>query len=370
MKKKEAGAKILIAAFILIICLSWLWWMLLGRFVDAKNYENRKLAERPALSAENYAAFPQEYTAYFNDNVPFRSSLIKLNNRIDYFAFKRASNEHVIIGPDNWLFYDNKGDGDPIANYQGTDLYSEEELEALAENCLAQRDLLAEQGKEFVIMIAPNKERILSEYLTERYGAPAENYRALQIFRYLKEHTDLRVVYPYGELMEAKSRVSENIWYKTDTHWNYIGGYVGASALLKELGIEMPAVDSDEITISDGGGKAGDLAGMLNLKKELKFADHEYRLSGYDDHGVEELEWDFNGMIRYQAEGADSRTVFVIRDSFSSHMALYIGSQFNKTYLKNVKSYTPADLEETDPDVVVYETVERYADRLSTFSIR
>lgn len=62
------------------------------------------------------------------------------------------------------------------------------------------------QGKEFVIFIAPNKERIYYEYMPAQYGLPADNYGALQIYNYLKSNTDLKVVYPYAEIMDAKQK--------------------------------------------------------------------------------------------------------------------------------------------------------------------
>lgn len=271
---------------------------------------------------------------------------------------------------DNWLFYCRTDDGNPISCYQGTNLFTDEELEALTQNCINQRDFLSSQGKEFVIFIAPNKERIYPEYMPAKYGLPADNYGALQIYNYLRLNTDLRVVYPYVEIMDAKNSVEENIWYKTDTHWNYIGSYVGASALMAELNIEMPKVYSDEITINTLGETSGDLAGMLNLSKQLRFADREYSINGYDLHNREELEWDFNGMVRYHATDADPRSIYVIRDSFSSHMALYIGSQFTDSYLRHKKSYSYDDLVSCNPDIVVYETVERYAGGLASFSIQ
>ena len=57
-----------------------------------------------------------------------------------------------------------------------------------------------------------------SEFLPKRYGEPANNYGTLQIYNYLKANTDLRVVYPYNDLMDAKNNLTEPIWYKTDTH--------------------------------------------------------------------------------------------------------------------------------------------------------
>ena len=47
-----------------------------------------------------------------------------------------------------------------------------------------------------------------------------------------------------------------------------------------------------------------------------------------------------------------------------------MGSQFNESYLRHKATYTYEDLETQDPDIVVYETVERYAGELMRFSIQ
>ncbi len=370
MKERKIGTIIIFSAFVIIICCSKGIWFFAEKYLDSTNYENRQMATRPLLTLDNYETFSSDYTSYFNDNLQFRNTLITINSAIDYFCFGRSSSDKVVIGKDNWLFYSRVDDGDPISCYKGTNLYSEEELESIAANCISQRDFVESQGKEFVIFIAPNKERMYSEYMPERYGRPAENYGVLQLYNYLKNNTDLRVIYPYDELMLAKENVNENIYFKTDTHWNYLGAYVGATALMKELGIDMPDISSDRITINDGEETSGDLAGMLSLSNQLRFADHNYTVSGYDTHNSECIEHDFNKMWSYKATNADPRSIYVIRDSFTSYMAEYIGSQFNHTYLRHFGSYTYDDLINCNPDIVVYECVERQANRLGTFSIQ
>lgn len=370
MKKKKMGPRIIFGAFLVIICFSWFFWIFGEKYFDTSNYENREKAPAPNLTIDNYYRFSRKYTKYFNDNIPFRNNLITVNSSIDYFIFKKSSSDYVIVGNDNWLFYNRIDDGDPISCYKGTNLLSESELQTIAQNCVNQRDFLSEQGIEFVIYIAPNKERIYSEKMPSQYGEPAKNYQALQIVNYLRKNTDLRVVYPYDELMKAKTKIPYNIWYKTDTHWNLLGGYVGASALLKELGIEMPAIDSDRIQIKTGDDFSGDLSAMLNLKSQLKFADKEYFITGYNTHGMKNIEWDFDNMISYSAINADPRTIYVERDSFSSNMSSYIGSQFNNTYLRHKRTYSYDDFDYCNPDIFVYETVERNICDLCNFSIQ
>ncbi len=368
--EKKIGPKILLSAFIIIICFSWLFWLLLGKFVDQENYENRELAVRPKLSINSYSSYSKEYEKYFNDNIPFRNNLIAINTAIDYFIFNKSTNAKVIAGKDNWLFYSGTDDGDSIGCYQGTNLLSEEELKTLAQNCLKIQSYLNDVGKEFIIFIAPNKERIYHDKMPEKYGAPADTYKALQIVEYLRKNTNVRVVYPYAELMSAKEVLEENIYYKTDTHWNYIGGYIGAASLLKELGIEVPGIESDEITITADNNIAGDLAGMLNLKKCLIYTDHEYTVNGYNTHNVSNIKWDFPTAFIYHAENADPRKIYIYRDSFATRMSVYIGSQFTDTYMRHKNTYSYEDFAEQDPDIFVYETVERYADKLMTFSIQ
>ena len=66
----------------------------------------------------------------------------------------------------------------------------------------------------------------------------------------MKKNTDLRIIFPYDQLKETKKQLKEDLYYTTDTHWNYLGGYIGASALLKELGIDMPAITDAAIAES------------------------------------------------------------------------------------------------------------------------
>lgn len=78
----------------------------------------------------------------------------------------------------------------------------------------------------------------------------------------------------------------------------------------------------------------------------------------------------FFDVLSYSAQNADNRSIYILRDSFTSAMAPYIGSQFRESYMRHVSSYTYEDLEKQDPDIVVYETVERTVDLLGTFSFQ
>lgn len=347
----------------------WVTWYIYISFAEVKNNENRVLTERPMLTTDNYLSYPQMWEEYFNDHLPFRNELVTVNTVIDLLVFDKSSNDQVIIGRNKWMFYKSQNGSDSIADYQGTNLYSEENLKDIAQKCIGIDKELKGQGKEFVIFIAPNKERIYYDMMPDKYGPPNDEYRTKQLVEYLKKNTNIRVVYPYSELMEAKEKLGNEIYYKTDTHWNYIGGYIGSACLLDELGIEMDDINEENIVIKKIGVKEGDLAKMLNIASFTGKFDVEYDVSGYDDHHMIQLEKDFNTVYNCKAEKADNRKIYVYRDSFSDSMLPYIGSQFDESWFRYSGTYTYEDFLEQDPDIFVYETVERNLGYLQWFSL-
>lgn len=359
---------IVILLFCIMIGSPYLIWTFASKYVDIENYENRELAKKPEIKWENRYSYSTEMENYVNDYLPFRNQMIRLNSAIRYYIFHSSADDRVLPGKDGWLFYSNVKDNDPIGNYKGENLFTDEELELIAQNMITTRDNLAAEGCEFVLFIAPNKERVYSEKMPDYLGEPAEMYAALQVVEYLRDNTDIRVVYPYEELIAAKEKIEENIilYYKTDTHWNSLGAYIGTVELMKELGVEMPDILSEEIKIEKTY-VLGDLADMLNLSGMIDLG-KAYAASGYDTHEMENIKWDFLGEVSYQCKNADPRKLFIYRDSFCSAMAEIIGSQFNESYMLHYQAYTDSDIvREQKPDIFVYEVVERGIKKLKYF---
>ena len=69
---------------------------------------------------------------------------------------------------------------------------------------------------------------------------------------YLREHTDLRVLWLEDDLKAYRQEHPEDLlYYRLDTHWNLLGGYIGARAVLKELGVTIPEPSALEKTKKD-----------------------------------------------------------------------------------------------------------------------
>lgn len=361
------------ALWLIIFCIFFLapqiLYLFLGKYVDDANSEKRELAEMPQLSLTTVRQYPIQFDTYYNDTLPFRNQIIQLNSLIDYYGFHESPVSKVICGENNWLFYNPKGDdGDPIGDLTGGTFCTEEELEKMVQNLVQTRDYLATQGREFVIMINPNKESIYGgQYLPEIYGADYNYTKADQVVSYLKAHSDIKVVYPKEDIQKAMKEFPEyEFYFSTDTHWNELGAYVGTKSLLKELGCEMPVLDSEKIK-HEKSEKGGDLANMMGLASHI-MEDFSYDIEHTVSATVENISNPAFDEHRFVSDSENKRKLLIIRDSFGNAMAPYIGGYFSETYMPHRIDYSPSMIQEENPDIVVYEVVERYVDNLLTFS--
>ena len=369
MKKATVYFYILMLTVLLVLPIPF--WKLTGAALIAENHENRTLSERPELSLATLTEFPARYDIYLNDNMPFKQSLVKLRGLLDYYVFRSSTSGSVIVGKDGWLFYRGKqaNDENPEADYMGLNLFSDEELEQIRTNMLRARDLLAERGTDFYIFIAPNKERVYAEHMPSVYGAPAEKNRMMQVVDYLRETTDLTVICPYDELMRFKNTYPEpSLYYKFDTHWNNAGSYIGAKMLCEAMGYPMPELEETRLTLNPNGHY--DLAELIGLQDELR----EDPVWVVNDYSSARPECEMNeGATEFRftnpEENRDTRKVFLVGDSFSTMMGQYIACHFNHTYLNSYMYYESWMLATENPDIFIYETVERYIPNMLRFDL-
>lgn len=369
MKKKKLQRG-WILAFVLVLYGIPLLWIVFGGRGEIETYENRVTTKLPVWKVQDgweaFKAYPSAFEAYYNDHLPFRNEWIDLHSRIEYGIFQSSPNREVAAGKDGWLFYNNTLDDNSIEAYKGNDLFTEAELGRIMANLLEGREKLKKNGvTEFVLFLAPNKERIYAEKMPDYYGAPASYYRTWQLITYLRENTDLRIVYPYEELLEAKEKISPKpIYYRLDTHWNEIGGYIGSLALLKELGVELTPLG--DLTITETAPTICDLADMIHMREYLN-TDADYVLSGYDSYGMQMEKHDLLGEYVYRCENGDERVLFMLRDSFADAMDDYVASRFSRSCMVHYSGNYQEALQREQPDIFVYELVERRIGSLLDF---
>ncbi len=368
---KKSTAFIYNAALIILIICPVILFLLFGKYIHSENNENRALKEMPAFSVFDISSYPSEFEAFFEDNLPFKNSLVLVNSYINYKVFKTSNSPNVIVGRDGWLFYkgaQNFGEN-PVADYQGSNLYTDAELEIIAENMQAAKEALESRGIKFALLLIPNKERVYDKYMPASYGEAAQNNRMEQVADYLVRNTDIRVVNITEELKEyAESPGNGRIYYKYDTHWNHTGAYIAAQIMGRELGFELPDISSLTENLVDA--PSMDLAVQLSMQSVL----NEGKIAVYEGFTYRNIKSTTNEAVtefnfRDISADAGGEKLLILGDSFSGTLGRYMSAGYEETYAIFNNNYTAKILDEYKPDVVVFETVERFIDKMLSFDI-
>ena len=336
---------------------------------DHTNYENRTLASKPILVLTNINEYPKKYEEYFNDYLPFRNELVKLKNLSDIFVFKNIISDGVLLGKAKWLFYQYY---DLTEKYIGIEKYNftEKELEKAKNNLIHFRDELEKKNIDFIFMVCPDKQFIYSKYMPDYIKRKSIKSGTDIFVEYIKNNTDIKVVYPKEELLKYKDKYQ--LYYKYDTHWNSLGAYIGYTELTRILNIDNKSIESFKILEFDSAYRNSnkdsslfynDIARMVSLNDIKKFRDdiiyiledYKYTITNITD------DWSSSRISNYNLDNfKNNRNILIIKDSYSFEMMDYIITTFKQSEFINIGSFKNENITEYKPDIIVFQSVERY----------
>ncbi|WP_302368725.1 alginate O-acetyltransferase AlgX-related protein [Brachyspira aalborgi] len=339
---------------------------------DHTNYENRTLASKPIFMSTNINEYPKKYEEYFNDYLPFRNELVKLKNLNDIFVFKNIISDIVLLGKAKWLF---TKEVNLTEKYIGIEKYNftEKELEKAKNNLIHFRDELKKKNIDFIFMVCPDKQFIYSECMPD-YIKRKSTKNGTDIFvEYIKDNTDIKVVYPKEELLKYKDKYQ--LYYKYDAHWNTLGAYIEYTQLMKSFGIYIDNIDNVDIKDFDGNQsynflgvyQYNDMAYLLSLNS-LKYYndDKTYIISNY----ITKNYYVKDGFLYNSKAYSNENNIMMIKDSFSLNMIDYIATEFKQSEFILTYSFRNEDILKYKPDIVVFETVERVLKQICLYKIK
>ena len=255
----------------------------------------------------------------------------------------------VLLGKDNWLFYKSTQDGDPIADYQGINHYTEEQMAQIAAKLQQERDYFESLGCEFYILSIPNKASVYPEYMPSSIKQENKTSRTEIFMDYLKNNTDLNVVNAKDSLVATKK--AYQVYYKTDTHFNAIGSFMTVQALKEAINGNFDSLEDVKFKKVNEN-YSGDLAALCDMQDT------------FNDDVMYELDVEsVNKKLK------SDQKVLIIGDSFSDHMVNIMSQYYAQVDAVNIWSFNLAMIQEYQPDVVVWECAERYTDRLNWVSL-
>lgn len=313
-----------------------------GTAVDKAQNDNAEDVTNDIAKEKCDFAWLQDTLNGFTEKLFLRNVFISANSELTHAMTGGTYMEstQVLLGKEDWLFYKTQNDGYPIYDYMGINHFSEAELAAMADNLISARDYFEkERGISFIAATIPNKEIVYEEYMPDTIARVNSVSRGEQFARYMQEHTDVRYVYPKNAFLEYKEKYP--LYYKTDTHWNHIGAFVGVQEIFRELhGICMTP---DTVEFKE---MQTDFAGDLAV------------IAGVADKYALDTVYEF---IPETVDAGQKReeTAVVVGDSFGGFLSVIAGGYYKEVYWIDTDDFNVSMLEEYEPDILIWESVER-----------
>ncbi len=332
-------------AFLLFISLHLVFFLTLKK-EPIDFVQNRENALIPTYDTSGTAVYFKKWYHYVEDHFPFKNDYIKQSNLakgvwLNSFNVKNK----VIIGKNNWLFYNAcVYDETGLNEFAGFDDWKPEELNKVIENIKTINNWCQKNNIEFEVMICPNKQTIYPEYLPHIYFNKHDS-RLTQLTKALPEIINLESILKTHKKENAK----QLLYYKTDTHWNEYGAWLASKELRNRLISNFPYIDDLSIILKDSASLTGfDLANMLSLK----------------DNFV-----DYIPLIKFKNKSPKKIPLLIIvNDSFSGSLGMSLNQLFETINYRHLYADgipSPEYLLENKTDVFMIELVERYKELLT-----
>jgi alginate O-acetyltransferase complex protein AlgJ len=255
---------------------------------------------------------------------------------LNIFVFKSSPvSIKAFIGKEGWLYFS----GEELKTFTGTDLFSENELKEFEDEIRRRQRIIESHGAKLFIAIVPNKANIYPEYMPDHIIKANNLGYGQQILKYFKQQ-QLPVIDLYQPLIEAKSL--NEIYYRTDNHWNDLGAFVASNAILNSFStvnknVKPLSLDTYQvIRVKD---KAGDVAEMLTMEDDVV----EFNFVPTRKGGLKSFQknldkykcvegfpypWEYE-YTRY-TDNDSLPSVLIIRDSFGAKVYPFVSEECRK----------------------------------------
>ena len=312
--------------------------------------ENRTLSKFPSFTNREGGVnlnFFSEFEKYFSEHFAFRNELVYADAKIQSDVFKVSSMDSVVAGTDGWLYYSST-----LNDYLGTRVMSDREVYNIAHNVALVQRYVKERGADFLFTVPPNKNTL--------YGDNMPYYASQKV----RARHNMDLIAPkfqeegvnYADLFALFKNEEEVLYLKRDSHWNNKGALLAYNAMMDALGYDHQDYASADVTRTID--EDGDLNKMLYTLYGKKEANFRYNVDWNFTYGgsfksVEDPWIETEG-------GKGNKTLLMSRDSFGNTLIPFVADQFKAAYFTKA---SPCGLErmmdETSPDVVIMEKVER-----------
>lgn len=266
----------------------------------------------------------------------------------------KLHNGITVEGRMKWLFYNAE---DNLEYYKGTNILDEATMAEWLDKMEELQAICDEKDIQLLYMIMPSKEQVYSEYMPTY--VVADSYKRVPRFvDYVKDNSDVNFIYPIEELLVAKKYWQ--VYYKYDTHWNNVGGFIGTQSVLSALG--KNTTNLANLSVTEYQPAAGDLVNLGNLEASLYGDDREYQIEYKSEISNLLAEGKEDEIYHVKTNSQNTEKLVVVGDSFRIHLSKFLCKEFEESTITHRNFLDNELVQESirNADVLVVSANERY----------
>jgi hypothetical protein len=333
----------------------------------ARSGEVEMVRPRLARSA-GVGSWLKQMQEYLRATFGFRPDLIRWNALLKERLGLSERYGPVTHGQDGWLYYN---------VHRGTHGLRPElpfgtaQLDTLAGGIVSQQRLLAARGIPFLLVLVPDKETVYPDLLPVDLPPARDVSRLDALVARLRSEgvaiVDLRPVLR-GERAASSPFHAWPLYHRTDTHWNELGAFLGARAVLSELRSRFGAVhvpkdaELDVFTEKAAGGDLARMEGLQDMVRETMVRARVRsgcRFDPLEGRAPSNVESRVIDAQRLECPGAPIGRALVLHDSMMFWMTQFLAPAFRHSVWRYTETLDPALLDPEPPDLVIREMIER-----------
>lgn len=287
--------------------------------------------------------------SYLSKNFGFRTEMISCYTGLQTGLFGTSPVEDVILGKNGYLFYE-----ETVDDYCGTNLLGIREIYNINKTLELMQEYVKSQGGQMLLLVAPNKNS-LYDYMPYNYQKTTTDSNWDRLVAVMDE-------VDYMDAFAFFAEKQEELYFKTDTHWNDLGAYYVYAKTMQQLGksYEDRLAAGYEETCT----MVGDLQRMLypNAKaneNQLVFAQKSDYVFLTNTRSFEQT---YIETYKESAEGS----LLMFRDSFANNLVDHYGNTYQYAIFDKASSYDLFQMDTYDADTVILEIAERNLELIQT----
>ncbi len=337
--------------------------------------ENRTLAKKPEVKKiGEINTYGRDYESWLSDHFGGRQYFIGLNNKKNNL-FEISEEKHfpnAFYSRDNWMFLKNDD------SFLNLTLFTDEELQRITDYLNQCQQWCDEHNVKLFFCLGPDKDKIYGEYYTNHLlkFRPDKESRTQQLFKYLKEHSKIKICDPTQRLIETKAHSDTLLYWKNDTHWNFYGSYIAYQELMKTMAedINIPNIYKPTAWIPDihCPGDLNASCPTIPLDSTTKYVKPDFEIISetfFAPPYFDNMEPSSDYVHSTNPNGCKGR-VLTLGDSFSSLLHVYMERTFEDSHRIRVhnadfdhRQFTSVIRQyvlDNDIQYIVYESTERF----------